>query len=197
MVSKLHLAVLEAYQTAERLGEPQNIRDRLRMHFEHIGDGIGVHKSPQQYGAFSTDPYSHTPLHRGAQQPGMTGQVKEDILVQLGEMGLQVVDGNISFKPSLLSQKDFNSSPQAFTWVDLQRQKRTIELPAHSIAFTYCQVPVIYTLSNTNGITLMFDVGEPQGIAGNTLGEAWSKAIFHRTSGIQNIQVLIDRETVP
>ncbi len=38
------------------------------------------------YGAIPTDPYSHTPGFAGAQQPGMTGPVKEDIC-RLGELG--------------------------------------------------------------------------------------------------------------
>ena len=52
--------------------------------------GIGAHKSPVNYGAFPSDPYSHTPAGKGAQQPGMTGQVKEDILSRFGELGLRV-----------------------------------------------------------------------------------------------------------
>ena len=36
-----------------------------------------------------TDPYSHTPGFAGVQQPGMTGQVKEEILTRWGELGLR------------------------------------------------------------------------------------------------------------
>jgi hypothetical protein len=32
----------------------------LAKHYDEIGDGIGVHKTPEVYGAFPTDPYSHT-----------------------------------------------------------------------------------------------------------------------------------------
>ena len=39
---------------------------------------FGKVKTVRSYGAFPSDPYSHTPAHAGAQQPGMTGQVKED-----------------------------------------------------------------------------------------------------------------------
>ena len=58
-------------------------------HYFEINAGIGAHKSPELYGAFPTDPYSHTPGGKGAQQPGMTGQVKEDILCRFGELGVQ------------------------------------------------------------------------------------------------------------
>ena len=36
-------------------------------------------KTPEEYGAFPFDAYSHTPYNSGAKQPGMTGQVKEEI----------------------------------------------------------------------------------------------------------------------
>jgi len=36
--------------------------------------GSAFNKTPAEYGAFPTDPYSHTPGHGGASQPGMTGR---------------------------------------------------------------------------------------------------------------------------
>ncbi|CAN0044150.1 unnamed protein product, partial [Discosporangium mesarthrocarpum] len=42
--------------------------------------------------AFPTDPYSHTNRH-GAQQPGMTGQVKEEIVTRFGELGVRIEGG--------------------------------------------------------------------------------------------------------
>ena len=71
--------------------------------------GIGVHKSPSLYGAFPTDPYSHTPGGKGAQQPGMTGQVKEDILSRIGELGAIVSKGVLSFSPGLLRGREFQA----------------------------------------------------------------------------------------
>ena len=70
MVSKLRLAVAE-YLVASPL---------LKPYYHDITEGIGAHMGPEQYGAFPFDAYSHTPANAGAQQPGMTGQVKEDIL---------------------------------------------------------------------------------------------------------------------
>jgi hypothetical protein len=54
------------------------ISHKLRETYYRVREGLGFNKSPLHYGAFPTDPYSHTPGHSGAQQPGMTGQVKED-----------------------------------------------------------------------------------------------------------------------
>ena len=53
---------------------------KLGEYYFEIKDGLGVKKSPDKYGAFPIDPYSHTPGDGGVKQPGMTGQVKEDII---------------------------------------------------------------------------------------------------------------------
>ncbi|MCW1889108.1 hypothetical protein OK016_02310 [Vibrio chagasii] len=46
--------------------------------------GIGFNKTPENHGAFPTDPYSHTPKASGAQQPGMTGQVGREVIARFG-----------------------------------------------------------------------------------------------------------------
>lgn len=61
-------------------------------------------------GAFPTDPYSHTPWGKGAKQPGMTGQVKKELLTRLGELGLFVRHGRIHFAPTLLCDDEFLES---------------------------------------------------------------------------------------
>ena len=76
-------------------------------HYREIREGIGVHKSPDLYGAVPTDPYSHTPGFAGVQQPGMTGQVKEDLISRLGEMGVAVEEGRLGFHRHLVSRNEF------------------------------------------------------------------------------------------
>ena len=98
MVSKLLLSVQETFYKAIETGEKQDSIGRLNEIYYEIKEGIGCHKRPDLYGAFPTDAYSHTPKNIGAQQPGMTGQVKEDIISRLGELGLAVSEGEIRFK---------------------------------------------------------------------------------------------------
>jgi hypothetical protein len=105
MVSKLQLAVQEVCLAAVKKQESATVIGRLLEHYYEINAGIGVHKSPSLYGAFTTDPYSHTPAGRGAQQPGMTGQVKEDIISRFGELGVFVNLGKLYFYPCLLRKK--------------------------------------------------------------------------------------------
>jgi hypothetical protein len=59
---------------------------RLASQYRHVRAGLGFTRSAAAFGAFPTDPYSHTPAHAGRQQPGMTGQVKEEILTRFGEL---------------------------------------------------------------------------------------------------------------
>lgn len=121
MVSKLLLAVGEniiAY--SGRIGQHTLSRYRtfLRLctHYAAIREGIGSHKRPDEYGSFPFDPYSHTPSMTGVQQPGMTGQVKEDILNRFFELGVTVRDGQITFAPVMLTDADFLNGELHFTY---------------------------------------------------------------------------------
>jgi len=58
MVSKLLLAVGECCLHAIEQNEEKTLIGKLATHFHEINRGIGVHKSPERYGAFPTDPYS-------------------------------------------------------------------------------------------------------------------------------------------
>jgi hypothetical protein len=100
MVAKLLLAVQERVFEASDAGAPE--LPALVAHYRRIRDGLGWRKTPAEYGAFPADPYSHTAAEGGAQQPGMTGQVKEEILTRWGELGLRFEDGLIRFDPVLL-----------------------------------------------------------------------------------------------
>ena len=88
MVSKLLLAVQENFFAALEQGADDATCTHLGQLYYRVRKGIGFNKTPAEYGAFPTDPYSHTPKHAGARQPGMTGQVKEEILTRFGELGV-------------------------------------------------------------------------------------------------------------
>ena len=134
MVSKLLLAVGENIAKANAKAEAE----RLIAHYNAIREGIGAHKQPNEYGAFPFDPYSHTPTMAGAQQPGMTGQVKEDIISRWFELGISVHDGQITFAPTMLTDADFING---------------------ELRFTYCGTEIIYSRkskveSQKTGLTL-------------------------------------------
>ncbi len=143
MVSKLLLAVGETIGKVQR-DEVQCTKDnvqctkegaleRLCQHYAAIREGIGSHKQPDEYGAFPFDPYSHTPSMAGVQQPGMTGQVKEDIISRFFELGVSVQDGQITFRPTMLTEDDFTDG---------------------ELRFSYCGTEIVYRCTKGKGITL-------------------------------------------
>jgi hypothetical protein len=97
MVAKLLLAVQERVFEAADASAPE--LGALKAHYRRVRDGLGYRRDAAAYGAFPADPYSHTPAEGGAQQPGMTGQVKEEILTRWGELGLRVQGGRVRFDP--------------------------------------------------------------------------------------------------
>jgi hypothetical protein len=113
MVSKLLLAVQEIC-LAER--DPAT-RAALAAVYYDVRKGIGFNKTPAVYGAFPTDPYSHTPAGQGAKQPGMTGQVKEEVITRWGELGLVIENGTLSVRPDILRSEEFKADGTlSFTW---------------------------------------------------------------------------------
>ena len=152
--------------------------------------GIGAHKSPELYGAFPTDPYSHTPGGKGAQQPGMTGQVKEDLISRFGELGVHVTGGQLSFIPKILRTVEFLSEAKTFNYIALNNKQEQIDLQAGSLAFTYCQVPVVYRLGETPSITVITE-SSTSTVEGSALGKEWTNELFQRTGKVVRLEVTV------
>lgn len=189
MVSKLLLAVQETCLKAIEQNESEELVKRLLQHYYQIQDGIGVHKTPTVYGAFPTDPYSHTPLGKGAQQPGMTGQVKEDILSRIGELGIRIDGGKLRFNPVLLKRSQFLDESQTIEYVDVQGHFQSLNLEKGSLFFTYCQVPIVYVLSQQEGISIEKDDGWEHAHNQHSLSAEDSASIFERRGEIRLIRV--------
>jgi hypothetical protein len=193
MVSKLLLAVEECCTQAVRQGEDDIVIGRLLEHYYEINEGIGVHKPPTLYGAFPTDPYSHTPLGKGAQQPGMTGQVKEDILSRFGELGIYVKEGKLGFYPRLLRKTEFVKEAKSYTYITLSGDEKTIQLNKGTLGFTYCQVPIIYQIADKDSLEVHFNDGNLKIFQSLEIDKETSQQVFKRTDDVNYIKVLIEK----
>jgi len=193
MVSKLLLAIQEVIVRAEDSDKPLN--DLVKMYYR-VRSGLGFEKTAAEYGAFPTDPYSHTPPNKGAQQPGMTGQVKEEILTRLGELGVRIGDGIIRFKPTFLRRKEFLEKEDTYRYFDMAGRSQSIALPADSLAFTYCQVPIIYRLSDAGEVRVTMDGVETTVTGVDCLDDESSRGIFNRTGEIERIDVDVPRSSL-
>lgn len=183
MVAKLQLAVQECHA---RAAGPA--RAELLGHYRAIRDGLGFRKTAEEYGAFPTDAYSHTPRHAGAQQPGMTGQVKEAILARLVELGVVIEAGRIRFSPNMLEPHECGEGGE-FQFVDVHGVERRHPVPAGGLAFTLCQVPVVYEPADQPTISLAHADGFVESHAGTEVPDEACRHVFLRTGAIASIRV--------
>ena len=188
MVSKLLLATQECYLKGHNKKDDPVVLGKLKDHYYEIKAGIGIYKSPEVYGAFPTDAYSHTPAGSGAKQPGLTGQVKEDIISRYGEFGVHIIDGKIEFSPSLLNENEILQDDDTYEYVDLGGKSCSIELKSNQIAFTYCQVPVIYSAGSSQQLIIEFNNGSKEKTNGNIIDIKNSQKIFSRSGEVRKIE---------
>lgn len=191
MVSKLLLAAQECFFKAREEGVEEGLCDQLKEHYFDIKAGIGMYKSPGLYGAIPTDAYSHTPGNAGAKQPGMTGQVKEDIISRMRELGVKIEEGKVHFDTSLLNPEEFLNREEYFTFLAIDGTTGHIHLSANQLAFTLCQVPVIYSVSDRNEIEVISNRDEVLRIEGDSLDPESSNRIFNRSGEIKKLKVSV------
>lgn len=185
MVAKLLLAVQETVLRVKDEPCAQALMDK----YSEIRQGLSFNKSPEAYGAFPTDAYSHTPKGQGAKQPGMTGLVKEVILTRLAEVGLSVENGCLAFDPLLLDRRELLAAPTEFDYLDVSGQPQRLELPASSLAVTFCQAPIILRAEGAPGIRVHFNDGTVKQVAGLLLDAATSRQLFQREGAIHHLEV--------
>lgn len=189
MVSKLLLAVQENVQSAASAGASQPTLQGLIDAYFDVRAGIGFNKTPDVYGAFPTDPYSHTPKAQGAKQPGMTGMVKEEILTRLVELGIVIDDGAIVFDPLLFRQQELLETPTTLPYLDVHGGRSTIEVPAGALAFTVCQVPFVVQQAENNQITVQYVDGTTDTVDGHRLDAVISQHIYARGGKVKQVTV--------
>ncbi len=190
MVAKLLLAVQENI-----LGcSDKKVAYALLQKYREIRSGLGFNKKPEAFGAFPTDPYSHTPRGQGARQPGMTGLVKEEILARLGELGLTVEDGCLIFDPFMIDESEMLAEPTNFEYIDVIGRKKRVVIPSDGLAYTFCQTPILLQAGDAPEIEVHFEDGKGMTIPGNKLDQDISRHIFQRDGEVQRVVVQFVRE---
>jgi hypothetical protein len=185
MVSKLLLAVQE---TVFRCRHEPEVSVMLERYWD-VRAGLGFNKSPAAYGAFPTDPYSHTPKGQGARQPGMTGMVKEEILTRQAELGLTIEDGCLIFDPLFIDRAELLTSSGEFEYPDVSGARKHFELFPGSMACSLCQTPVVLRTGGREEIRVEYADGSVETLAGHRLDEDNSRHIFQRDGAIQRLIV--------
>ena len=188
MVSKLLIETGDAAVRADAAGQPRTTVRKLVEIFHDVLAGIGVHKSAAQHGAFPIDAYSHTPGFTGAQQPGLTGQVKEDVLARFRQLGVHVSEGALHFDPLLLDSEEFLK--QAARWrYSTGNGDHSESLQPQTLAFTICGVLVVYRLAAAAKIRVLRADGTLSETDGVRLSAEESASIFRREGQILRLDV--------
>ena len=155
--------------------------------------GLGVNMSAEQFGAIPIDPYSHSPAHAGAQQPGMTGAVKEEILTRRRELGVAVTGGQVEFDALLVRSEELLDEPTEWVVAGTDGGATTVALPGRSVASTLCQVPVVVTVGGGDAhVDVDYADGRAERHRGRALGRDASAAIFGRTGEVVGVRVMLD-----
>ena len=192
MVTKLLLAVQEALTDAVRRGDDDGDVERLRDAYWRVHAGLGVNKAAEVFGAIPIDPYSHSPAHAGAQQPGMTGAVKEEILTRRRELGIAVAGGQVEFDALLVRPEELLDAPTEWVVSGAEARRVTVELPTGSVGSTLCQVPVVVTVGDGDShIELEYADGRTERRDGRRLDNSASAAIFGRTGDVTQVRVTL------
>jgi len=76
-----------------------------------------------------------------------------------------------------------------FTYLDVTGKKQEIALEAGSLAYTFCQVPIVYRSSSVQKMQVAFADGKCLDMAGTKLNTELSQHIFQRDGDIKQITV--------
>ena len=185
MVSKLRVAALEVWSEAAAAGASPDVLARISAHHADIRAGLGVGSDPADYGAFPSDPYSHTPADGGAQQPGMTGQVKEDLIARGIELGIRFQSGRLSFAPPLASAADLTQEEITARVGNAE----AIKVPAGCLAFSVAGTPVFLRPDAKLRATMTWRDGTQEEVPGASLSIEQTSALFERSSQVSHIEV--------
>ena len=182
MVAKLLLAVQEGYWDAVGHGDPETSIARIAEAYRRIRAGLGYRKTPSAFGAIPTDCYSHTPAHAGAQQPGMTGQVKEEVLARFGELGFHVADGRLLLSPGLIA-------PDEVLRPGVGDRPEPAEL-------TVCAVPMSVEIGPDDAVVVERTDGTGETRNALVLDAAQSRDVFARTGTIARVRWIVGDGTM-
>jgi hypothetical protein len=119
----------------------------------------------------------------------MTGMVKEEILTRQKELGFSVSGGCISYDFLLLDKKEFLNEPAFYEYWNVAEEREHIDLPAGTLAYSICQVPIVLQASNAICIDIHFSDGRIVRVDGLVLDQETSRHIFQRDGMIHHLVI--------
>jgi hypothetical protein len=121
----------------------------------------------------------------------MTGMVKEEILTRQTELGYFIEDGRLVFDFLLLNKDELLAERTKFSYMNVNGQEEQVDVPAGSVAYTICQVPIILQFSDESCIQIHLADSSVQQVDGHVLDLETSRHIFHRDRLVHHLVVFI------
>ena len=119
----------------------------------------------------------------------MTGQVKEDFLSRMAELGVHVEAGRLHLGPTRSSSLHFLETAEMFHYRDGVGEEQELELEPGTLAFTCFQVPVVLHRGGEPRVVLTTRDGKERETAGFVLGRDESADLFERRSDVVRCDV--------
>ena len=108
----------------------------------------------------------------------------------MGELGCIVEDGCLTFQPTLMRKTEFLTEAREFTYFNISKEKSQMAIQKDELVYTYCQVPIVYHLSDKNSsINIHYTDGKMENIKSNKIRKAVSQSIFSRNDLIKEVRV--------
>jgi hypothetical protein len=97
----------------------------------------------------------------------------------------------LSFDMLMLRESEFTTQVTTFHYFDVHHQEQSIELPPGSLAYTFCQIPIVYICSDDDRVEIVYSSGRQRQVAGHCLDVETSGHVFRRDGHIGRITVYI------
>ncbi len=121
----------------------------------------------------------------------MTGQVKEELVARWAELGAFIHEGTLSFDTLMLREKEFTTQETTFEYIDTYGNEQCIDLPPRSLAYTFCQVPIVYICSEDDQVEIAYSGNRRHRVTGHCLDVETSQHIFCRDGQVERITVYL------
>jgi hypothetical protein len=109
-------------------------------------------------------------------------------------LGVVIDAGCLRFDPQLLDDAEFGAARE-FTVLGLDGRQQAVAVPDGGLAFTLCQVPVVYGPATEPSLTVEYADGRAEVNSGDCLPILASQEILSRSGRIATVRVGLVRKT--
>jgi hypothetical protein len=108
-----------------------------------------------------------------------------------------VENGAVILDPSRTDEREFCSEAGTFRWIGPDDTPRSLPIAKGELAFTFCQVPIVYTPDDAPFIVAKTRDGREERTDGSVLPAGISRHLFARTGEVDQLVVHFRRPVRP